>query len=42
MSNITRIKNTKFNMIKPNKSLVCDYYGLHNPNIHLIRHFAKQ
>ena len=34
-----------FNMLKPNMSLVCDYYGLCNPKIHLptTRHdFAKQ
>ena len=29
-----------FNMLKPNMPLVCDYYGLRNPKIHLptIRH----
>ena len=34
-----------FNMLKPSMPLVCDYYGLPNPKIHLptIRHdFAKQ
>ena len=37
-----------FNMLKPNMPLVCDYYGLCKPKIHLptitsIRHdFAKQ
>ena len=34
-----------FNMLKPNMPLVCDYYGVRNPKIHLptIRHdFAKQ
>ena len=33
-----------FNMLKPKMPLVCDYYGLRNPKIHLptIRHnFAK-
>ena len=29
-----------FNMLKPNMPLVCDYFRLRNPNIHLstIRH----
>ena len=34
-----------FNMLKPSMPLVCDYYGVRNPKIHLptIRHdFAKQ
>ena len=34
-----------FDMLKPSMPLVCDYYGLRNPKIHLltIRHdFAKQ
>ena len=34
-----------FNMLKPNMPLVCDYYGIRNPKIHLptIRHdFTKQ
>ena len=33
-----------FNMLKPSVLLVCDYYGLRNPKMHLptIRHnFAK-
>ena len=34
-----------FNMLKPSMPLVCDYYGLRSPKIHLptTRHdFAKQ
>ena len=31
-----------YNMLKLNKPLVCDYYGLRNPKIHLRHDFAKQ
>ena len=31
-----------FNMLKPNKPLVCDYYGLRNPKIHLRHDFATK
>ena len=45
LGDLTRNDPPYFNMLKPNMPLVCDYYGLCKPKIHLptIRHdFAKQ